>query len=406
MTHNPDTHRYDVLVFGASGIQGRIVTRDLTDSGYRVFASDKTRADIAQLREQFSDIAAAVLDLQRGEEAVTRLIVRVRPRVVINCAEGDWNPTVYRAALAAGTHVIDLGSDIPETREQLGMHGAFKRAELTAITGCGSTPGITNVMLAHIAEEYERMDRVQAGFVWDSNKKKFVVPFSMESILEEFTVPATALKDGHFEKTPPLETVTRRKFRGIESQRCFYARHPEVYTFHQCYRAKGLKTAEFYAGFPDHSFDYIARLAEGMDEHRNVPVPERGAVPLPSLTKVLEELHPFPEDYQERENLWVIVDGIAGGQERRTMMECLVPPVPGWEDAGCNIDTGFPASIVAQMVLRGEITARGSFEPGPAVPAEPFFRALEAKGMKFYRDGRQLYSRRNHLAADAAHAAV
>lgn len=397
------TPRYDFLIFGAAGIQGRIVTRDLAAAGHRLYVSDLRRSDVARLRAQFSGTAGSALDL-RHAEAVTRLVRRVRPHVVINCAEGDWNPTVYRAALAAGTHVIDLGSDIPETREQLAMHSAFKKKGLTAITGCGSTPGINNVMLAYVAQEYERMDRVQAGFVWDSNRKEFVVPFSMESIIEEFTVPATSLKNGHFEKTPPLESVQRMKFRGIERQRCFYARHPEVYTFHQCYRDKGLRTAEFYAGFPDHSFDFIAHLAEQLDERRSVAVPERGAVPLPSLTRVLEEMHPIPEDYQERENLWVIVDGVSGGQEVRTQMECLVPTVPGWEEAGCNIDTGFPASIIAQMLHRGAITERGSFEPGPVVPAEEFFRELEAKGMKIYRDGRQLFSRgRMRNATDALH---
>lgn len=386
------TPRHDFLIFGATGMQGRIVTRDLVERGYRLFVSDLQRADLAVLREKYPALSSAPLDL-RNTAGIARLITRVRPAVVINCAEGDWNMDVYRAALGVGAHVMDLGSEIPMTKEQLALHGAFKRARLTAITGCGSTPGINNVMLAHAAKDFERLDHVQAGFVWDSTHRQFVVPFSMESIIEEFTIPATALKDGRWEKTPPLETVQRMKFRGVQGQRCFYARHPEVYTFHHCYRRKGLKTVEFFAGFPDHSYEYIATLAASLGEDRTVDVPGQGRVPLASLTRVLEELHPAPADYLERENLWVVLRGVAGGQEREVVMECLVPTLVGWEDAGCNVDTGFPASIIAQMILKESITRRGSFEPGPVVPAEEFFRELEDRGMRVFRDGRPLFWR-------------
>jgi len=68
-------------------------------------------------------------------------------------------------------------------------------------------------------------------------------------------------------------------------------------------------------------------------------------------------------------------------------MECVVPPIPGWESAGCNIDTGMPASIIAQMILDGDIKTNGSFAPGPAIPALKFFQELKKRGMVVYQDG-------------------
>ena len=71
-------------------------------------------------------------------------------------------------------------------------------------------------------------------------------------------------------------------------------------------------------------------------------------------------------------------------------MECLVPPLKGWEDAGCNIDTGFPASIIAQMIKRGVIKKRGSFAPEAVVPEKPFFAALAKKKLEVYEDGKRI----------------
>lgn len=69
-------------------------------------------------------------------------------------------------------------------------------------------------------------------------------------------------------------------------------------------------------------------------------------------------------------------------------MECIVNPLPGWEDAGCNIDTGMPASIIAQMIKDGRIEKRGSFAPGPVVPCKEFFKELRKRKMIVYQNGR------------------
>jgi saccharopine dehydrogenase-like NADP-dependent oxidoreductase len=71
-------------------------------------------------------------------------------------------------------------------------------------------------------------------------------------------------------------------------------------------------------------------------------------------------------------------------------MECLVPPLKGWEDAGCNIDTGMPASIIAQMILNKNITEPGSYSPEDIIPVEPFFKELKKRNMKVYENGKQI----------------
>ena len=107
--------------------------------------------------------------------------------------------------------------------------------------------------------------------------------------------------------------------------------------------------------------------------------------PMDFLSFVLKRMKPHP-DYREHENLWLKVTGQKDGQEVLIEMECLVPTIPGWEDAGCNIDTGFPASLIAQMIKNGIIADRGSFAPEGIVPVEPFFASLAKKHMIIYEN--------------------
>jgi len=82
----------------------------------------------------------------------------------------------------------------------------------------------------------------------------------------------------------------------------------------------------------------------------------------------------------EYEVLRVVVRGTRGGQAVEEISDCHVPGIPAWQ-LGVDVDTGCPPSIVAQMLLRGDITARGVLPPEKAVPPGPFFEALEQRGM-------------------------
>lgn len=379
---------FDFLVFGASGMQGKIVVRDLTENNFRIFISDLHQEDINEFLKKYPRLPNRALDLIAIEKT-SKLISEIKPAVVINCAEGDWNLNVYKACLEAGTNVIDLGSEIPMTKEQLLMDKFFKEKNLTAITGCGSTPGINNIMLDYAINFFDSIETVEAGFVWDSNIRKFVVPFSMASIIEEFTDPAPIIQNGKWINKKPLKTIEERKFRKIEKQKCFFARHPETYTFYLYYKDKGLKNVRFYAGFPDHSFDAIrSYINGGITEREEIKIDGQGNVPLNSLTKVLLEVNPTPPGYKEKENLWVAIDGKKDEKEKKILMECIVPTLAGWEEAGCNIDTAFPASVIGQMILKGVIKEKGSFATGPIVPAKEFFQELRRKEMKVYMNGR------------------
>ena len=136
----------------------------------------------------------------------------------------------------------------------------------------------------------------------------------------------------------------------------------------------------------------MSYLKNGFSENGGLYIKGKGEVPLIGLTKVLQEIHPAPKDYTEKENLWVWIEGQKDGSKKEILMECIVPTLSDWKEAGCNIDTGFPAAIIGQMILNGDIKERGSFAPEAIIPCRKFFQALNKNEMTIFMNGEVINS--------------
>jgi len=382
--------KFDFVVLAADGLQGRIAARDLLENGYSVLLCGKSDKELNRIRHLFSNykrVGFKCVDA-RDIPRMTRAIRKSRADVVVNCVEGDWDLNVLKACVDVGVHSLDLGSEIEMTKTQLDMDEQLKKDNIISVTGCGSVPGIGNIMLNYAAQKLDRIDTIEMGFSWTSNIKKFVVPFSIESITEEFLEPAPVLENGKFKYKTPLKTVRNCYHKTIGRQKEFIVRHPETYTLWRYFKDKGVKNIRFYCGFPFHSFDRIMAMIElGLANQIEIDFNKEKVRPVEFLTEVLRDLE-IPEGYIERENIWVKVTGIKNCRRKKILMECLASTIPGWESAGCNIDTGFPASIIAQMIKKGVIHSRGSFAPEAVVPPKPFFEELRKKGMPVLENGK------------------
>jgi saccharopine dehydrogenase-like NADP-dependent oxidoreductase len=379
---------YDFIILGGLGMQGKIVCRDLLEKGYSVLLVDREKPLNRDLLNSYKHSSDLILADITDTGKIQGIIRRSNANVVINCAEDDINLKSLKMCIESNVHSIDLGSTISMTKEQLKLNHTLKEKNLTHITGCGSVPGIGNVMLRHASEKLDKINTIEVGFAWDSNIKEFVVPFSIESVAYEFTHQATILENGKFIKKFPMSTIEERNHKFIGKQKCFLAEHSEPYTFYHYFSNKGLKNVRFYAGFPDHSFKTIKMFIDfGLSESKKIEFMKTKIKPIDVLTAILRRLN-IPKGYKERECLWLQVFGEKDGKEKIIEMECIAPTLDGWEDAGCNIDTGISASIIAQMIKKGVIKERGSFSPEAIVPTKLFFEEIAKKQMFVYENNK------------------
>src|SRR3989344_5635560 len=227
---------FDFVVLGATGMQGRIVSRDLLEKKYSVLLCGRDKPRVEHFLRKFRKSNFSFFDA-RNIDMIYDIVLKSGSKVVINCVEGDYNLNILKACVKARANCIDLGSEIWMTKKQFALDDDLKKRDIISITGCGSVPGIGNVMLRYAADKFDKIDTIEVGFSWDSNIKKFVKKIPLSSIIENY-------------------------HRKIGKQKEFYVRHPETYTFYKYYKNKGIKNIRFYAGFPEHSFDAIITLIE------------------------------------------------------------------------------------------------------------------------------------------------
>ena len=318
------------IVLGGCGAIGRVVVRDLFESHRQnqITVADyrpKQLIRSPRVRTIFADARKPNL---RGHS------------IVINCTQHDFNLHVMRAALRDHVHYVDLGGLFTWTRRQLKLHRQFERAGLTAILGMGCAPGITNVMARALSPK--KSVKIRVGTKDFNPAPGF--PYSAQTIMEELTLTAWIVEGGKFREVKPRTGWERVRFpKPVGSQWLVRTRHSEVATLPVTFK---LRQCDFKVGF-DRQFvrDVVAGKIP------NKPV-DRGR----------------PDDYEIAR---VIVDG--------RVMDCHARSRKH-ESAG-DADTGCPPSIVAQMIVTGQITQRGVLPPEVAVPVAPFFRELRKRGM-------------------------
>ena len=126
-----------IWVFGATGLSGRGVARELVDRGADVVLVGRDQDKLASVSESIggSPRTRVVSDLA---ELIRQIRVE-KPGVVVN-AVGPYSATTLplaRACLAAGVHYLDQANELEPVRDLLELDGEARREGVTLVTGAG-----------------------------------------------------------------------------------------------------------------------------------------------------------------------------------------------------------------------------------------------------------------------------
>jgi lysine 6-dehydrogenase len=418
-----------ILVVGGAGAMGRWTVRDLTESEgvdeVVVADLDGTRAREAAgwsaARSGSNGIArVSAIALDAGDPDALRRAFD-GPDVVCNCAVFALNLPVMEACADTGTHYVDLGGLFHTTRRQLALHDRFVAAGVTAVIGMGGSPGITNVLAALAARDLAEVTEVEvrlgvADFAPSS--APVPVPYAIQTILDEFAVPAMAFLDGRLVEVPAMSDLEELDFPPpVGRVRVGHTLHSEVATLPLFFADRGIRSVTFKVGFPAEFMDKLTLLtALGLADTTPVELPSGRVVPRELLVHCITTTAtmPGPEAApDDAEAIWVRVRGRRAGpsgdpalapREHRgppdgvlrdspseqptdtvpveRLAECVVRPHPVWQAGAGQLDTGAPPSIVAQFLANKVIDQPGVLPPEEAVPPEPFLAELATRDIE------------------------
>ncbi|MEK6835710.1 MAG: saccharopine dehydrogenase NADP-binding domain-containing protein [Nanoarchaeota archaeon] len=179
------------VVLGGYGNMGSICVRDLYDSckDCEIIIAGRDLEKAKKYANSFKDkrVKYAKADVTNVNSTAKLL---KNSDVCINCVQYYFNLHVMKACLIAKCNYLDLGGLFHMTRKQLKLHNKFKKINKIAILGCGSTPGITNVLAAYGFSLLKYAKEMHVSFAdYDETKynQPFVLPYTMYTLFDEFT---------------------------------------------------------------------------------------------------------------------------------------------------------------------------------------------------------------------------
>jgi saccharopine dehydrogenase-like NADP-dependent oxidoreductase len=371
-----------IIVLGGAGAMGRVTVRTLTEY------DDIDQVTIADYNEERAREVAAALDSSKievkqidvNDSARLSLLLRGAD-VVLSAVEYVYNLPVLKACIQEKVHYADLGGLFHMTRKLMNMHAEAEAAGITAILGMGGTPGITNLLARAAVDKLEHVEsiKVQLGCGDDTpSTAPLVAPYSIRTILDEFTKLPQVFQDGAWYAQQPLSGSEELIFPlPVGRASAIYSLHSECASFPVSFRDKGIRHVSFKIAFPSDFLSKLKFLVEigfGSDE----PISVRGVKVSPRevLARLLEMTPIEDVEPQDCDVLRIVAAGEAGGQQVEITNQVVVLPYRRWGISAGALDTGTPLAIAGRMLANGEITRRGAFGPEMCVPIEPFFQEL------------------------------
>lgn len=191
-----------IIVLGGAGAMGRVTVRVLTEYPEidQITIADYNAERARELAESLGSQKLQVRQIDVHDEE--RLCALLRGAdVALSAVDYVFNLPILRACIRERVHYADLGGLFHMSRTLLALHEQVEAAGITAILGIGGTPGITNLLARLAVDQLERVQsiKVQLGCADATpSTAPLVPPYSMRTILDEFTKEPQVFQDGQW----------------------------------------------------------------------------------------------------------------------------------------------------------------------------------------------------------------
>jgi len=278
--------------------------------------------------------------------------------LAIGCLPHSLSMAAIKAAISSKCHLVDLvGSRFTE---KIAMHQQAQQAGVLIIPGCGVAPGITNFLAAQgIALLDEAKDAVlTCGGIprYPDPPLGYQVVYRLESLLDLYTKPATAIQTGKIVELAPLSGLEETTFpdpAGV-CETVITDAHSTAFML----KGKVQNLVERTVRYPGH-WEKIRVLSElGFLDETLVSIQGITVTPKSFAEKVLA-LKMSGHSVEDITVLRVEVSGIKQGKPTKHKWEMVDLYDDVRKITSMAKTTAIPAMLIAQWIVSGKITETG-----------------------------------------------
>jgi saccharopine dehydrogenase (NAD+, L-lysine-forming) len=336
----------------------------------------------------------------RDQRAIEGLLTEHHCDVLMNAADPRFVMPQFRAALAAGTHYLDMAMslshpdpDEPYAKtgvklgdEQFAMAAQWEQAGKLALVGIGVEPGLSDVFALYAADTlFSEIDQlgVRDGANLTVSGYDFAPSFSIWTTIEEcLNPPVIWEKDRGWFTTPPFSEPETFSFpAGIGPVECVNVEHEEVLLMPRWVDARRVT---FKYGLGDEFIDVLQTLHKlGLDRTDTVSVGGTSVSPRDVVAACL----PDPATLGDKMSgltcagTWVTGTG-KDGRPREVYLYHVVDNAQTMAEYGSQAvvwQTAINPVIALELMDSGAWTGAGVLGP-EALPPQPFLDLLTDYG--------------------------
>lgn len=301
---------------------------------------------------------------------------------VISCVNYWYNASLSRAAVETGTNFCDLGGNNYIVDEQLAMDAEAKAAGINIIPDCGLAPGMVSILAMHGASRFDRVDEIHirvGGLPQDPVPPlDYQLVFSVEGLINEYIEVARVIRGGKITEVDSMTELENLSFEGFPPLEAFQTSGgtstlPE--TFLGKVHELNYKTIR-YAG---HCEKFKAMIDLGLCSSDEIVADFQKVKPRKVFGELLQR-H-LPADGPDYVLVRLEFTGEKDGADKKLRYDIVDKLDPETGMSAMMRTTAFPASIIAQMMAKGDVLMRGATPQEKAIDPEKFVAELERRNI-------------------------
>lgn len=352
------------LVLGA-GKMGLVLAKDLIESSPQnaVTLVDISPHQLDKAREFIASSRLEVLQMDMENEEQRKNVCKGKD-VILNALLHRHSLPALEAAVRSAVHFVDLVGEAPLARMSYDQEA--KRNCVTVLSGIGVSPGITNVVVGravHLLDETERALIFCGGNpVYPRPPLYYKIVYAVDSLVNFYQRPALILRHGLVQEVAPLAEIEPISFLpDFPDMECFFTDGLSSLL----HTMKGKILGDLYektVRHRGHAQGFRTLQDCGLLSRDPVQVGDQSVIPRQVLETLLEERMKLGEE-KDVTLLRILVSGKKSGIAQTHVFEMVDYADSDKKYSSMAKTTSFPASIAAQMIVSGQISARGVVFP-------------------------------------------
>jgi lysine 6-dehydrogenase len=362
--------------------------------------------DLAQATD-VQDVTVADLDLERARAVVETIgSTRLRPAQIdvadaesvvqlmrghdaaISCVVYHHNLNLARAAIEARTNFCDLGGNNSVVDAELALDQEAREAGINIIPDCGLAPGMVSVLVAHGAARFASLEEVhiRVGGLPQHPRPPldYQIVFSVEGLINEYVERARVIRDGRITEVDSMTEIEQLEFPAPFGTMEAFQTSGGTSTLPESFSGRVRELDYKTIRYPGHCEKFRLLMDLGLASSTDhVEVDGVAITPRRVLSEML--LRRLPADEPDVVLIRVEFRGRLTNGDEGALRYDIIDRFDERKGLSAMMrTTAFPASIIAQMMARGETTEKGAIPQERCVPPGLFVAALAARDIRIH----------------------